>query len=128
MLSENGIIEEITDDKIHVRIKHEPCEGGCVACGRGSARADKIITLKNNHGFNTGDNVTLTMNEKDIIKNGLIAYGTPIIVLMVVAIVLTYIFKLDDVIVAISSLVATLLSWFMIKLYKPNEITVTLAK
>ncbi len=127
MHTKQGIVERVASGKVYIRVKPDGCGTSCNSCGIASGAKDsKLISVASKKNFSIGDKVTIEISEFDVLINGLVCYGLPVVALLLSASIMTYVFNKSDVVVAIISLIVTASSWFIIKLYEPRKVSIIL--
>ncbi len=78
-----GIVVETYDDKAKVKLMRHTACGDCGACQHGVENMQMTIEALNTANAVKGDKVVLDLENANVLKAAFIAYGIPLIVLMV---------------------------------------------
>lgn len=112
-MEQSGIVVDILDNgDALVRFKRGSACGHCNACFTlGSDKSD--IAIKNTLCAKVGDEVEISIHGKTMMRSGMIAYGIPLIFLIIGVCIGSLISELAALLIGIS---ATLLSFLVLKL------------
>ena len=111
-MEQSGIVVDVLDNgDALVRFKRTSACGPCHACFRlGSDEAD--ITIENKLQAKVGDEVEISIHGKTMMQSSMIAYGIPLIFLIVGVCLGSLISEIAALLIGIS---ATLLSFLVLK-------------
>ena len=92
----------------------ESCTSSCIM-----SAASKKITIHSSKKYNTGDTVSLIIDEKYMLKLSLILYGLPLFIMFAVSLIIDTVFH-NDTLTSISAALSLIISWVILKYISKN--------
>lgn len=92
----------------------ESCSSSCIV-----SAASKKITIYSSNKYNTGDTVSLIIDEKYTLKLSLLLYGLPLLIMFAVSLIIDTIFH-KDTLTAVSAAASLIISWIILKYISKN--------
>lgn len=92
----------------------ESCTSSCIMYA-----ASKKITIHSSKKYNTGDTVSLIIDEKYMLKLSLILYGLPLFIMFAVSLIIDTVFH-NDTLTSISAALSLIISWVILKYISKN--------
>ncbi|HAE63164.1 MAG TPA: sigma E factor regulator [Eubacteriaceae bacterium] len=86
-MKEIGVVNTITGNKASVTIKRHAACGDCGACAVGKEKMTMETTAQNGIGAKAGDTVEVEMQFTNIMQASMIAYGLPLLMFVIGAVV-----------------------------------------
>ncbi len=124
-MREVGIVVDVEDNNAYVKIDRKTACENCKACGLGTSDEKSIVVQAiNNIEAKKGDIVELDLESPDVLLAAFIAYGIPLVSL-ILGILLSYgIMKLvghnSEVLMLVAGIVFMLISFVIIRLNEPK--------
>ncbi len=85
----------------------ESCTSSCIM-----STASKKITLYTEKKYNTGDTVSLIIDEKYMLKISMLLFGLPLIIMFAVSAIIDTVFH-KDTLTAFSAVLSLVISWLI---------------
>ncbi len=106
------------DDKNNITLF---VEAGCENCTSSCLMSStpKKLTLHTNKNYNIGENVSLIIDEKYMLKLSILLYGIPLIIMFAVSLMIDMLFH-KDIVTATSAFLSLILSWIILKYVSKN--------
>lgn len=92
----------------------ESCTSSCIMYA-----ASKKITIHSSKKYNTGNTVSLIIDEKYMLKLSLILYGLPLFIMFAVSLIIDTVFH-NDTLTAVSAALSLIISWVILKYISKN--------
>ncbi len=92
----------------------ESCTSSCIM-----STASKKITLYTEKQYNTGDTVSLIIDEKYMLKISMLLFGLPLIIMFAVSAIIDTVFH-KDTLTAFSAVLSLVISWLILKYISKN--------
>lgn len=92
----------------------ENCSSSCIM-----SAASKKVTIHADKKYNTGETVSLIIDEKYMLKLSILLYGLPLVIMFAVSLIIDTIFN-KDTLTAISAAVSLIISWLILKYISNN--------
>lgn len=127
-ITHEGIIEQITDEDLSVRLTRLPACGECHAkslCSVPGADNSKMVIPGRHSGFSLGDRVYVSMAQSQGFKALLVGYFVPFIVVAITLTALS-ILQVQELVAGLISLATLIPYFFLIKIFRKKiESTLT---
>lgn len=81
-MQRDGIVVSVNDDIAKIVLKRHAACGDCGACHIGEENMNVEVDAVNNLNAKVGDSVTIDMETPHVLKASFIAYGIPLIILV----------------------------------------------
>lgn len=92
----------------------ENCTSSCIM-----SATSKKVTINTDKKYNTGDTVSLIIDEKYMLKLSMLLYGLPIVIMFAVSLIIDMFFH-QDTLTAISAASSLIISWLILKYISKN--------
>lgn len=92
----------------------ENCTSSCIM-----SAASKKVTINTDKKYNTGDTVSLIIDEKYMLKLSMLLYGLPLVIMFAAALIIDMFFH-QDTLTAISAASSLIISWLILKYISKN--------
>ncbi|MGA1861949.1 SoxR reducing system RseC family protein [Deferribacter thermophilus] len=128
-----GTIVKIENNKMYIQFIKD---AGCSSCEHretcGMTEEHNLFDFELKKGFNVGDNVIVTIEDKTLYKSAFLIYIIPIILILLTAIISNTIFtklKMNEILTPIITLLVTAIYFIVLRIkYKNKKIDMKVEK